>query len=91
MTIILMPAAQEDLSDIYSYYAARSPASADRVVGTILKAANGLARFPFIGKQGDVPGTRERVVTRYPYRIVYHIVGDTIEVLRIIHGARQWP
>jgi len=91
VTVILMPAAHADLSDIYDYYAERNPAAADRVVGAIFKAANGLAQFPLMGKQGEVSGTRERLVTRYPYRIVYHIVGDTVEVLRIIHGARQWP
>jgi len=57
------------------------------VVGTILKAANGLAQFPLIGRQGVVPGARERIVTRYPYRVV----DDVVEVLRIIHTARQWP
>jgi len=30
-------------------------------------------------------------VTRYPYRIVYHIEGDTIEVWRIVHSAQHWP
>jgi toxin ParE1/3/4 len=91
VTVILMPAAQEDLRAVYDYYAERNPDAADRVVGAILKAANGLPQYPLIGKQGEVAGTRERLVTRYPYRVVYHIVDDTVEVLRIIHGARQWP
>jgi toxin ParE1/3/4 len=86
-----MPAAQDDLRAAYTYYADRSAASADRVVGSILKAANGLHRFPLMGKPGVVPGTRERIVTRYPYRIVYQIADDTIEVLRVIHTAQQWP
>lgn len=86
-----MPAAQDDLRATYTYYAERNPAAADRVVGAILNAANGLAQFPLMGRPGAVPGTRERIVTRYPYRVVYHSVDDTVEVLRIIHTARQWP
>ena len=86
-----MPAAQEDIRAAYAYYAERSPTSADRVVGAILKAATGLAQFPLLGHTGRVPGTRERIVTRYRYRIVYHIVGDSVEVLRVLHGAQQWP
>ena len=86
-----MPAAQDDLRTAYAYYAERNPAAADRVVGAILNAANGLAQFPLMGRPGAVPGTRERIVTRYPYRVVYHVVDDTVEVLRIIHTARQWP
>jgi len=38
-----------------------------------------------------VSDTRERIVTRYPYRIVYHVVDDAVEALRLIHIARQWP
>jgi len=28
---------------------------------------------------------------RYPYRIVYRIVDDVIEVARVLHTAREWP
>lgn len=86
-----MPAAQDDLRAAYAYYAERDPAAPDRVIGVILHAANGLAQFPLLGRAGAVPGTRERIVSRYPYRIVYHIVNETIEVLRIIHTAQPWP
>lgn len=91
MMLRLTEAARDDLRAIYAYYAERSPTSADRVVGTILKAANGLSRFPLLGKPGVLDGTRERVVTRYPYRIVYRVDASEIVVLRIIHGARDWP
>lgn len=91
MTLRLSEAARDDLRAIYAYYAERNPSSADRMVGTILKAANGLMLFPLMGRSGAVEGTRERVVTRYPYRIVYRIEEDVIVVLRVIHGARQWP
>ncbi|HEY8285410.1 MAG TPA: type II toxin-antitoxin system RelE/ParE family toxin [Chloroflexota bacterium] len=86
-----MPSAQDDLRAAYAYYAERTPAAADRVIGAILRAANGLAQFPLLGRPGGVPGTRERVLARYPYRIVYHVVDDTVEVLRILHSAQLWP
>lgn len=79
------------VDQLNTYYADRSPSAADRVVGTILKAANGLTSFPLMGKLGALAGTRERLVTRYPYRIVYRVEEDTIVVLRIVHGAQQWP
>lgn len=91
MKVALTDGAREDLAGIYAYYAQRNPNSADRIVGTILAAINGLTQFPLIGRQGEAPTTRERIVTRYPYRIVYHIEGDTIEVWRVVHGAQQWP
>ena len=95
MTLRLSEAARDDLRAIYRYSAGRSPASTDSVVGTILKAANGLTRFPLMGKQGAIEGTRERVVTRYPYRIVYILEEDTPLVLRVLNSApadgAAWP
>jgi toxin ParE1/3/4 len=92
MRVALTEAAEQDLAAIYAYYAGRSSA-ADRVLGTILKAINGLALLPLMGRPGDVPETRERIVTRYPYRIVYHIdeAHEVIEVWRVVHRTRQWP
>jgi len=86
-----MPSAYGDLRAAHAYSAERSPAAPDRVTGAILRAANGLAKFPLLGRPGAVPGTRERIVVRYPYRIVYHVMGDTVEVLRILHSAQSWP
>jgi len=80
--------ARDDLRAIYSYLSERSPQAADSVVGTILKAANGLTVFPLMGRQGEVAGTRGRVVARYPYIIVYVLEEDTV-VARILHVAQQ--
>jgi toxin ParE1/3/4 len=86
-------AAEAGLADAYAYYAARSGPAADDVIGAILHASNGLLLFPLIGKPGEVPETRERLVGRYPYRIVYHIDrhAEVIEIWRVLHSARQWP
>jgi toxin ParE1/3/4 len=86
----LTEAAREDLRAAYTFYSERSPATADRAIGAILKAANGLTQFPLLGKHGAVEGTRERIVMRFPYRIVYQIEKETIVVLRITHTARSW-
>ena len=50
MNVILMPAAQDDLRALYAYYAEGNPVAADRVLGAILKAANGLGVFPLMGR-----------------------------------------
>lgn len=93
MNVALTPAAEVDLAAIYAYCAARFRPAADRVLGVILKTINGLALFPLLGRSGEVPETRERLVSRYPVRIVYHVdeSGDLIEVWRVVHAARQLP
>ena len=87
----LTEAARDDLRAVYAYYAERDPTSADHVVGAILKAANGLLTFPLLGKPGLLEGTRERLMSRYPYRIIYLVEGSQIVVLRILHASRNWP
>jgi toxin ParE1/3/4 len=82
-----------DLAAIYAYYAERSGPAAGQVLGTIVRAINGLALFPFMGRVGAAPETRERIVTRYPYHIVYYIneADQVVEIWRVVHGAHQWP
>ena len=91
MQVIVAPAARDDIQQAHAYYAERSPEAAVHLVRSILDALEGLALFPLIGGSGVVPGTRERILTRYPYKIVYEVKGDLIEVDRVLHTAQRWP
>ncbi|MGH2411712.1 MAG: type II toxin-antitoxin system RelE/ParE family toxin [Chloroflexota bacterium] len=93
MRVALTDAAEEDLAAVYASYAGRSGPAADQVVGAILRAINGLALFPRMGGPGAIPETRERIVTRFPYRIVYHINerAQVVEAWRIIHTRLELP
>ena len=56
------------------YIAADSDRAAESVEASIHKEAKLLSRFPRSGRIGRAPGTRERVVARTPYILVYRIV-----------------
>lgn len=45
-----------------------------------------------MGRSGAEPGTREWVVPRLPYIVVYeaHEVRDEIIVIAVFHGAQDW-
>ncbi|MBV8501399.1 MAG: type II toxin-antitoxin system mRNA interferase toxin, RelE/StbE family [Paucibacter sp.] len=45
---------------------------------------------PKLYKAGRVKGTRE-VVVRPNYVMVYRVIGNVVEVLRVLHAAQQWP
>lgn len=45
---------------------------------------------PELYKFGRVKGTRELVV-RPTYVMIYRVLPGEIEILRILHTARQWP
>jgi toxin ParE1/3/4 len=47
--------------------------------------------MPQRGRMGRKAGTRELPVAGLPFVIIYRVRGETVEVVRIIHGAQQWP
>jgi plasmid stabilization system protein ParE len=51
-----------------------------------------LSKFPFLGKPGQVPGTREFVVHE-SYRMIYDVAqaDDTVWILALVHTSRRWP
>jgi toxin ParE1/3/4 len=82
---------QADRNAIFDYIEADSPQAAIRVDERIRMQVEGLLRFPESGRLGRVVGTRELVIDRTPYIAAYRIVGDTVRILRVLHGAREWP
>ena len=43
------------------------------------------------GRVGRVDGTRELPVPPGPYIVVYRFRNETVEVISLEHGAREWP
>ena len=82
----------EELEAIGDYIAERNPSAAARIVREIhSRTASLLADNPFIGRPGDIDGTRELVVSGTPYVVAYRVLDDRVEVLFVQHGARLWP
>lgn len=81
--------AEADLDDLWAYIAANNPDAADRLVDAVLEGSRMHVRFPNMGQNRDEirPGLRCFVVS--PYVVFYRPVEDTIEVFRILHGARD--
>ena len=50
-----------------------------------------LLQHPQMGRPGRRQGTRELVISRTPFIVVYRINGKRIELLRLLHGSQQWP
>ena len=50
-----------------------------------------LERYPAIGRKGALRDTRELVVVQTPYVVIYRIAEEALEILRVIHGAQNWP
>ena len=91
----LTPQALDDLFDIWSYIAQDSPAAADRVEQAIYLACERLAESPLTGtvrKDLTAFPVRFWLVTPYPnYFIVYDPDKKPLQVIRILHRARNIP
>ncbi len=84
-------AALNDLVELRAYIANDRPRAAAGVARRILGAVNHLQEHPRMGRPGRVEGTRELVVSKTPYLVPYRVQGDTVVLLRVLHGARKWP
>jgi addiction module RelE/StbE family toxin len=91
MKIRWLDIAVDDLEDIADYIAQDNPAAAGRIVARLWDAVKTLTEHPEAGRPGRVYGTRELVVSMTPFIVPYRIVGFEIQILRVLHGARQWP
>jgi toxin ParE1/3/4 len=76
---------------IFDYIEADSPQAAVAVDERIREQVEVLARFPQSGRPGRIEGTRELVINRTPYIVAYRITGETVRILRVLHGSRRWP
>jgi toxin ParE1/3/4 len=85
--------AADDLERICDYIALERPDSAQRVAKSVVDRIGELKTFPRIGRSGRVAGTREIAFPPLPYVAIYEILDaqDEVRVLRILHGAQQWP
>jgi addiction module RelE/StbE family toxin len=84
--------ATRDLTDICDYIRDHdAPAAARSVALNIYEKVGLLARFPHQGRPGRKLHTRELVFPGLPFLAIYRIREDVIEIVRILHGARNWP
>jgi len=80
------------LVNIYEYIAFNSPTFAKSTVDRITRRSEQIADHPFSGRkvpEYEADDVRELIET--PYRIIYRIKSDQIDVLSVIHGSRLLP
>jgi plasmid stabilization system protein ParE len=87
----LTPAAEDDLFDIWAYIAADNSEAADRLEGDLLTSCQRLADRPDLGHfRRDLTDKPVRfLAVRGAYLVVYDPATEPLEVIRILHGARD--
>jgi toxin ParE1/3/4 len=91
MRIVWTDPAIADLTAIREYIARDSEQYATQFVGRIIEVVEKLLSFPELGRK--VPESRVRDHVRellfQNYRVVYRVVSEKIQIITVIHGARD--
>lgn len=80
-----------DLEQIADYLFEHRPSAAAEIVNQMYASISALVTFPTRGRHGKTPETRELVLWSLPWLVIYRIAGETIHILRILHGAQKRP
>lgn len=87
--VLKVPWARADIAEIWHFKAADSLAAANRWFDCIDAKIESLGEFPDSGTPRPEMGEGIRSVPSYPYLIFYRVLPDRVEVLRVVHGARE--
>jgi len=91
--VVILPAAVEDLDEQAAYFP--EEAVADHWYRQTEKTFADLARFPAIGAEivthnPRLRGIRTLTVVGFKNHVVYYrVVGNRVEIVRVLHGARD--
>jgi addiction module RelE/StbE family toxin len=84
--------AVEHIVNIYEHIALNSPTYANRMVDKITRRSEQITAQPLSGRKVPEYQTDDiRELIEKPYRIIYRIKADQIDVVAVIHAARLLP
>jgi antitoxin ParD1/3/4/toxin ParE1/3/4 len=87
---VLTDPAKQDVRDIVGYIRQRNPDAATRVRTQLREAMRRLADFPYMGHlRQDLTDEPLRFWAVYSYLIVYRPDRKPLQIIRVVHGARD--
>lgn len=85
----LAPRARTDIEEIADYLVQRNPRAASDLLAEFQRQWEFLAAYPYIGAQrADIgPSVRHKIIRSYV--ALYSMEGDSVLILRVMHGKRD--
>ncbi len=90
--VALLPPALRDADEIHAHIAESNPLNADRFVIELKASIRSLARFPKrcrVARESRIAGFEVRAAIFGQYRVLFTIIGNSVAVMRIVHGAQK--
>ena len=88
--VVWTKSARAALDSAIEFIHAESPSGANRVLESALATAQSLAELAERGRvvpEFQNPAIREVFV--FSYRLIYRVSGETVEIVQLLHGARD--
>ena len=82
--------AADDFERNQNHYQALNPHATLVMATRVQQAIQNLCTAPQIGRKGVRVGTREWVVVRTPYIVVYRVSAELLEILHVFHERADW-
>jgi toxin ParE1/3/4 len=85
--------ALDDLAAIFDYIATDNPDAAEALIARLLALFERTADYPQLGRPADDIAPAHRILTHGRYLIIYCVYTDerAVVLVRVVHGARDWP
>jgi len=78
------------LVDIFDYISKDSRLYAERMIDRLTSRSEQIERFPFSGRMVLEYWSEDiREIIEGPYRIIYRIKRDQVDILAVVHGSRM--
>lgn len=92
MMLVWLPRALADRDAHLDVIATDKPTAVILAGDQIMQQASMLVTHPELGRDGRKKGTREVVISRTPFILVYRFNARAarIEILRLLHGAQKY-
>ena len=90
MSYLILPLAATDIEGIVFYIAENNPVAAQQWLNDIHARCRRISEMPGIGMSRPDVRPDLRMSSVGNYLILYRQVGSDVEIVRVIHGARQW-
>ncbi|MFH0727551.1 MAG: type II toxin-antitoxin system RelE/ParE family toxin [Pseudomonadota bacterium] len=93
--ILITPAAENDLINLWVYIARANPAAADRIYQAVEKTFETIASMPGIGAVYQTQRAKLRDLRFFPikhfphYLIYYRLITNGIEIIRVLHAHME--
>ena len=92
MKVLWTESAVADLHAIEAYISRHSPRYASAMLRRIIERTDALSQHPLIGSMvPEFEAESLRELLESPYRIIYQVTPDHIDIIAIVHAARKMP